>query len=106
MQEQLPRDVFKEPTGMYLWRVSEGRYTCRGARMAGNLKTPPGIRRMLGLPPEVRFKPMAQASLSIASRSHLLHGSLGRRRPVGSRPQEEDPTPDELCETERRGFDR
>jgi len=30
---------------------------------------------------------------------------LGRRRPVGSRFQEDYPTPDELCEFARSGFD-
>ena len=56
--------------------------------MALVLKDSMGIRRKLGIPPETRFKPIL--------------GPLGRRRPVGSRSQEEHPTPGELCESERR----
>jgi len=42
------------------------------------------------LPPETRFKATAQAGLSTGSRSHLLHGSLGRRLGPG-RPLDRSP---------------
>jgi len=48
---------FTEPTGMYSWRVSEGRYPCRRARMA------PVFKNQKSRP----VKPRAQASLSTGS---------------------------------------
>lgn len=45
------------------------------------------------VPPETRFKPVVQTSLSTGiNRSHLLHGPLGKILPVFSRSQEAPPT--------------
>jgi len=65
MQEQLPRDVFEEPTWMYSWRVSGGRYPCRGDQLALCSKNPHSaqldslwIRRQLGVTPKTRREPI------------------------------------------------
>jgi hypothetical protein len=48
------RTFFTEPTGTYLWRVSKGRYLCRGDQLALVFQDPLGIRRELGIPPKTR----------------------------------------------------
>jgi hypothetical protein len=77
MQEQLPRDVFKEPTGMYLWRVSEGRYTCRGDRLALVFQDPSGTRRKLGGRTKHQYH-----HLGVAIRIPRRHDRLTYTRPV------------------------
>jgi len=53
-----------------------------GESPVDSLMSVPTERRDTGTSPSgTRFKPAAQAGLSTASRSHLLHGPLGRRRP-------------------------
>ena len=112
---RVPPPWDREPTGrrrpsdpgMGLKRVPRGRYPCRG----GSVEVRPGTGRKAGLGHGTGFKEFDQgfAASWVFLLRHAARPSMARSGadiPVGSRSQEEYPTPCELCEIERGGFNR